>query len=157
MQAQAPLAPYVGLWTCLHGFAPDELSALTGQRQVVRLHLMRNTVHLVSARDCLDWRTLFYPMHAADFRAHFRHGIGGVDRDALLRQAARLLAERPRTRSELGNGMWQGTWQIPGQCLRIQPFTTLPPADRDALLAEAAQLCAFVFPQASCDIVIGEP
>jgi hypothetical protein len=23
---------------------------------VVLLHLMRNTVHLVSARDCLDWR-----------------------------------------------------------------------------------------------------
>ncbi|MFI7693568.1 DNA glycosylase AlkZ-like family protein [Nonomuraea sp. NPDC049655] len=41
MQSQAPLAPYVGLWTRLRGFAPDELSALTGQRQVVRLHLMR--------------------------------------------------------------------------------------------------------------------
>ena len=27
---------------------------LTGQRQAVRLHLMRNTVHLVSARDCLE-------------------------------------------------------------------------------------------------------
>jgi hypothetical protein len=37
-------------------FAPDELSALTEERQVVRLHLMRNTVHLVSVRDCLDWR-----------------------------------------------------------------------------------------------------
>ncbi|MBV9450214.1 MAG: AlkZ family DNA glycosylase [Streptosporangiaceae bacterium] len=102
MQSQAPLAPYLGLWTRLRDFAPDELSALTEQRQVVRLHLMRNTVHLVSARDCLDWRALFYPLHAADFSAHFRHGTQGVDRDALLRQAERLLAERPRTRTELG-------------------------------------------------------
>jgi hypothetical protein len=50
MQSQAPLAPYVGLWTRLQGFAPDELSALTEEHQVIRLHLMRNTVHLVSAR-----------------------------------------------------------------------------------------------------------
>jgi hypothetical protein len=54
------------------GFAPDELSALIEARQVVRLHLMRNTVRLVSARDCLDWRALFTPLYAAEFRAHFR-------------------------------------------------------------------------------------
>ena len=102
MQSQAPLAPYVGLWTRLQDFAPVELSALTEERQVVRLHLMRNTVHLVSARDCLDWRALFYPLHAAEFSAHFRRGTEGVDRDALLRQAKGLLEEQPRTRSELG-------------------------------------------------------
>ena len=102
MQAQAPLAPYVGLWTRIQGFAADELSALTEQRQVVRLHLMRTTVHLVSARDCLDWRTLFCQLHAADFSAHFGHGAGAVDLTALVRQAQRLLEERPRTRAELG-------------------------------------------------------
>jgi hypothetical protein len=102
MQSQAPLAPYLGLWTRLQDFRLSELSALTEERQVVRLHLMRNTVHLVSARDCLDWRALFYPLHAAVFSAHFRHGTHGVDRDALLSEAKRLLAERPRTRAELG-------------------------------------------------------
>jgi hypothetical protein len=102
MQSQAPLAPYLGLWTRLRDFDPDELSQLTGQRQVVRLHLMRNTVHLVSARDCLDWRGLFRERHAADFRAHYPRGTGGVDTDAVLVQARRLLEERPRTRGELG-------------------------------------------------------
>jgi hypothetical protein len=102
MQSQAPLAPYVGLWTRLRDFAPDELSALIEQRQVVRVHLMRNTVHLVTARDCLDWRALFAPLHAADFRAHFRRGIDGVELEELLRLAAALLAEQPRTRDELG-------------------------------------------------------
>jgi hypothetical protein len=321
MQAQAPLAPYVGLWTRLQDFAPDELSALIDQRQVVRLHLMRNTVHLVSARDCLDWRALFYPLHAAEFSAHFRHGTEGVDRDALLGQANRLLEEQPRTRGELGqllaerwpdadpgalahaathhialcqvpprgiwgkngpaawapveswlgrplhpvpvdalvtrylgafgpatvadiqlwsgltqlrevverlplrrfhgeagqalydlpsaprpaedmpapprllpeydnlllshkertrvipgkhpvplppgngakagtflvDGMWQGTWQIRDQALRVQPFTKLHPADRDALLIEAAQLCAFVAPHAKHDVILEKP
>ncbi|WP_182902313.1 winged helix DNA-binding domain-containing protein [Microbispora sp. H10830] len=102
MQSQAPLAPYVELWTRLQNFAADELSTLTEQRQVVRLHLMRNTVHLVSARDCLDWRPLFHPLHAARFSGHFRHGTQGVNRDALLRQAKRLLEEQPRIRAELG-------------------------------------------------------
>jgi hypothetical protein len=288
---------------------------------VVRLHLMRNTVHLVSARDCLDWRAVFYPLHAAQFSAHFRRGAEGVDRDALLSEAKRLLREQPRTRAELGrllaerwpdadpgtlayaathnialcqvpprgiwgkngpaawapveswlgaplrsvpvdalvlrylgafgpasvadiqlwsgltrlgevverlpmrefrgeagqalydlpdaprpsedvpapprflpeydnvllshkdrtrviletrsvplppgngasggtflvDGMWQGTWQIRDHTLRIQPFTRLRRADRDALLAEAAELRAFVAPQAKYDIVLDKP
>lgn len=102
MQSQAPLAPYVGLWSRVRDFAVDELSTLTERRQVVRLTMMRNTVHLVSADDCLDWRTLFHPLHAAQFRGHFRHGTEGVDRAELLGQAQRLLTEQPRTRAELG-------------------------------------------------------
>ncbi len=102
MQSQAPLAPYVGLWTRLSGFDARELSALTEQRRVVRLHLMRTTVHLVSARDCLDWRTLFHPLHAADFGAHFGRGLDGVDLAALIALGRRLLEESPRTRAELG-------------------------------------------------------
>jgi Winged helix DNA-binding domain len=321
LQSQAPLAPYVGLWTRLRDFTPDELSTLTEDRRVVRLHLMRNTVHLVSARDCLDWRALFYPLHSAEFSAHFRRGIEGVDRDALLNEARRLLEERPRTRAELGkalahrwpradpsalayavthhialcqvpprgvwgktgpsawspveswlgaplrsapvdslvlrylgafgpatvsdmqmwsgltrlaevverlplrtfrgeagqtlydlpdaprpaedvpapprflpeydnlllshkdrsrvivdhravplppgtgarsgtflvDGVWQGTWQIRDRTLRIQPFATLRHADREALLGEAVQLCAFVAPQAKHDVVLHQP
>jgi hypothetical protein len=102
LQAQAPLAPYVGLWTRLKDFAPQELSELIEGRRAVRLHLMRNTVHLVSAEDCLNWRALFSPLLAAEFETRFRSGVLGVDREALLQQAERLLTERPQTRAELG-------------------------------------------------------
>jgi hypothetical protein len=98
MQSQAPLAPYVGLWTRLRDFTPGELSGLTERREVVRLHLMRTTVHLVSARDCLNWRLLFHPLHAADFGAHFGRPVDGE----VLACARRLLDVRPRTRAELG-------------------------------------------------------
>jgi hypothetical protein len=54
MQAQAPNPPYVGLWTRLEGFYPDQLARLILERHAVRVALMRNTVHLVSARDCLN-------------------------------------------------------------------------------------------------------
>jgi hypothetical protein len=53
-------------------------------------------------------------------------------------------------------GRWQGTWQTRDRTLRIQPFTRLRRTDRDALLAEAAQLSAFVAP-AGHDIVLDEP
>jgi hypothetical protein len=102
MQAQAPLAPYVGLWTRLQDFDPRELSDLTQNRRVVRLHLMRNTVHLVSARDALDWRALFSPLLAREYEGHFRGGTDGTKLDRLLDEARRLLEERPRTRAELG-------------------------------------------------------
>jgi Winged helix DNA-binding domain len=95
MQSQAPLAPYVGLWTRLRDFAPESLSTLTEQRKVVRIHLMRATVHLVSARHALEWRPLFDPPLDRVFRGDF-------DRAAVARRAATLLAERPRTRAELG-------------------------------------------------------
>ena len=51
MQAQAPNPPYVGLWTRLEGFHPDQLARLILERRAVRIALQRNTVHLVSARD----------------------------------------------------------------------------------------------------------
>jgi winged helix DNA-binding protein len=102
MQSQAPLAPYVGLWTRLLDFAPSELATLAEERQVVRLQLMRNTVHLVRARDALDWAALFGRLQTAEYNANFRAGVEGVDLALLLGEASRLLAERPRSRAELG-------------------------------------------------------
>ena len=104
MQAQAPDPPYVGLWTRLEGFHPDELARLITSRSAVRIALMRNTVHLVSARDCLKLRPLVQSvldrgLHAN--RAH-RAGIEGVDIEALVAAGRALLEERPRTAKELG-------------------------------------------------------
>ena len=39
LQAQAPLAPYVGLWTRLAGFGHEDLKELLTERSVVRAHL----------------------------------------------------------------------------------------------------------------------
>ena len=52
MQAQAPFAPYYGLWSRLDGFTGDELSCLLTDRKAVRVVLMRGTIHLVTADDC---------------------------------------------------------------------------------------------------------
>ena len=104
MQAQAPNPPYVGLWTRLAGFHHDELAHLILDRRAVRIALMRNTVHLVTARDCLTLRPLVQPVFGRGLyanRAH-RSGIEGVDIEALVAAGRALLEERPRTAKELG-------------------------------------------------------
>jgi hypothetical protein len=104
MQAQAPDPPYVGLWTRLEGFYPDELVRLILDRRAVRIALMRNTVHLVSARDCLALRPLVRPVIDRGLRANRaqREGVEGVDLEALSAAGRALLEERPRTARELG-------------------------------------------------------
>ena len=109
MQSQAPLAPYVGLWTRLRDFVPEDLSQLTSERRVVRVHLMRTTVHLVGARDCLDWHAHFQRRHTAAFAPHHR-GLT-VDPAELRAETVRLLDEAPRTRADLGRllaARWPG-------------------------------------------------
>src|SRR5258706_237227 len=103
MQAQAPLAPYVGLWTRLEGFRTDELGQLIGERRAVRASLMRRTVHLVTGRDCLSLRSLMQPMLVSGFPSSpFARNLVGVDMPALNEAGRALLEERPRTRVQLG-------------------------------------------------------
>ena len=53
MQAQLPMNPYVGLWSRLDRFQPEPLATLLEERRVVRIVVMRATIHLVTADDCL--------------------------------------------------------------------------------------------------------
>ena len=102
MQAQAPLSPYVGLWSRLSDFDQVELAALLVERRAVRTWVMRSTIHLVTA---VDVRTLWPIMHPVVERAwrstHFARDVAGVDPAEILSLGQRLVEERPRTRAEL--------------------------------------------------------
>ena len=103
MQAQVPNSPYVGLWTRLEGFQSGELADLITERRAVRLGLMRNTIHLVTARDCLTLYPLFLAVLGRTLKSsHFGRNLVGVDMSAVVAEARVLLQEKPRTLSELG-------------------------------------------------------
>jgi Winged helix DNA-binding domain len=110
MQAQVPNSPYVGLWTRIDGFQPSELADLISKRRAVRLGLMRNTIHLVTARDCLALYPLFQGVLERTLKtSHFGRNLVGVDMSAVVAQAGALMEEKPRTFSQLGTLM-QRTW-----------------------------------------------
>jgi hypothetical protein len=133
MQSQAPLAPYVGLWTRISGFQPAELAGLMTERAAVRASLMRYTLHLVTARDYLALRPIFGPLLAQRFRSSpFRRNLVGVDLDELARLARGLIEERPRTAAELGRNLaerWPGrdTLSLSAAVGHLVPLVQVPP------------------------------
>ena len=134
MQAQAPAPPYLGLWTRLEDFRPDELARLILERRAVRIALMRNSVHLVSASDCLALRPLMQPVFDRGLystRANRAH-LEGLDIEVLIAAGRALLEERPRTAKELGE-LLQGRWpdHDPASLARairhLVPLVQVPP------------------------------
>ncbi|WP_424923704.1 winged helix DNA-binding domain-containing protein [Amycolatopsis acidicola] len=107
LQAQAPFPPYFGLWSRLHGFAPDDLGRLLLDRSAVRLALMRGTVHLVTASDSLFLRPLVQPLLDRDLRTNTTHAgaLKDLDLGRLAKEARAILAERACTGAELGKAL----------------------------------------------------
>jgi DNA glycosylase AlkZ-like len=103
LQAQVPQNPYVGLWSRLERFKPGELSGLLVDRLVVRIVVMRATLHLVTASDCLLVRPLMQPVLDQELARHPQFGpeLANVDIGQVLAFARPLLAARAHTGAEL--------------------------------------------------------
>jgi hypothetical protein len=102
LQAQTPHTWYVGLWSRLAGFDPVAVGELLERRELVRLPVMRSTIHLVTAPDALALRPLTQAVIERSTMGTFGRQLAGVDRDALVAAARELVADRPRIASELG-------------------------------------------------------
>ena len=102
LQAQATLPPYVGLWSRIEGFDPDELGRMLANRKVVRLTLMRGTVHLVTARDARVLRPLVQNVVERSHKGAFGRRMGGAKPEKLAAAVEELLAVEPLGARELG-------------------------------------------------------
>ena len=106
LQAQEPQEPFVGLWSRVRGFDPAVLSDLLVRRCVVRAHLMRRTVHLVTAPDALAWRARHGAMLRQRVLGAYRRELAGVDLDELAAAGRELLADgEPRTMSDVARAL----------------------------------------------------
>ncbi|GAA3521254.1 hypothetical protein FHR32_006294 [Streptosporangium album] len=102
LQAQEPQEPFVGLWSRLRAFDPAVLSDLLVRRGVVRTHLMRRTVHLLTAEDTLAWRARHDTMLRQRVLGTYRRELAGVDLDELAAAGREMMADNePRSMAEL--------------------------------------------------------
>ena len=104
MQAQAPFAPYYGLWSRLDSFTGEELSGLLSSRKAVRIVLMRGTIHLVTAKDCHRLRPLVQPALDRMLKANATHGrpLAAIEVSAVVEAARQLLDAEALTPGEIG-------------------------------------------------------
>ena len=105
LQAQEPLEPYAGLWSRLQDFRPAELVDLLESRRAVRTLMMRRTLHLLSADDCVAMRPLFRAMLVQKVRSGLGRRLDGVDLDELAAAGRPLFHERPQILNEVARAV----------------------------------------------------
>jgi len=135
LQSQSPNPPYIGLWSRLARFERSMLERALAQRRLVRLALMRSTLHLVTARDALAWRPLLSIVGMRGLQASRGRLLQGLDLGEVAARAAALLAEQPLNSWQLGQALaahWPGRGpDALAQVARAHlPLAQLPPAGR---------------------------
>ncbi|MDQ0753503.1 hypothetical protein QF034_007734 [Streptomyces africanus] len=134
LQAQEPQEPFIGLWSRLRAFDPAVLSELLTGRRVVRTHLMRRTVHLVTADDLVAWRARHDAMLRQRVLGTYRRELEGVDLGELAAAGRQVMADgQPRSMGDLARavaGRWPAAGLRPlGEMLvaGLLPMVQLPP------------------------------
>ncbi|WP_406221253.1 winged helix DNA-binding domain-containing protein [Streptomyces canus] len=125
LQAQNVKPPYYALAARLDGFAPEELSELMADREVVRIVTMRSTIHTHTAEDCLSLRPLVQPARDREL-INFRKGLQGVDLDRLAVLARELVEAEPRTMKQLREALLTEWPDADPQALAIAARCKLP-------------------------------
>ncbi len=102
LQAQENLSPFVSLAARLDGFDPHEVTRGLEDRSLVRLLVMRGTVHLLAADD-VGLRTWTAPVHEREVAVSTAVGPAReIDRAAFLAALDAALADGPRPQRDLG-------------------------------------------------------
>jgi hypothetical protein len=133
LQTQDSRSGYVGLWSRLEGFERDDLTRALERRKVVQGHVMRITVHMVSAKDYWLFTEGIREPRRESWRKSHATRVDLARMPRLARRVEAALAAGPRLRREVahelgidgttwtGTGMWvdllrappSGTWARP--------------------------------------------
>jgi len=109
LQAQTTHSWYAGLWARLEKFDPEQVVTLMQDRELVRIALMRSTIHLVTADDALTMRPLVQSVGERSFASNWARNLPGVDLAEVVAAGVAVLEEQPMTFSDLGKRLTE-TW-----------------------------------------------
>lgn len=101
LQAQLPVAPYIGLWARLIDFKREDLADRIENRTVVKATLMRATLHLFTVEDYLRLRATLQPALDRGLESITRRRGKDLNFERILATAERFVAEQPRTFAEI--------------------------------------------------------
>jgi len=120
LQAQTPHSWYAGLFARIRDFDASAASDLLEARDLVRIVVMRSTIHLLTVRDAYGLRPLIQPVLDRGLQSSFRKRLDGVDQEAVLDASRELFADRePLTFKEIGARL-AGRWpDIDAQALSM--------------------------------------
>jgi Winged helix DNA-binding domain len=128
---------------------------LISEKHAVRLALLRNTVHLVTARDCLRLRGLFQPFLERSLQSSvFARNLVGLNLKPVIQEATKLMKEKPRTLAELRT-LLQRRWpdrdanSLAYAIRHVLPLVQLPP--RGVWGKSSAPICT------TAELWLGQP
>src|ERR1700674_5153831 len=101
IQAQTPQSWYLTFWSRLSDFDPIAAGQLLEDRRLVRMPLMRSTIHLVTDDDALVMRAFTQPTIDRSLRGTWARRLEGIDLAELTTEARGFLAAAPGTPTEL--------------------------------------------------------
>lgn len=133
LQAQDVLPPYLSLWSRLVDFDPAEVSTALEERTSVRVLLMRGTIHLVTAADCLELRPLVQGMLDKITRnSALSRDAAAVSREKLASAGRQALRDGPKTLDELAATLARSFPGYPPRALantlrEMCPLVQVPP------------------------------
>ena len=133
LQAQTTHTWYVALQNRLRSPDPHEMGRLLTEGALVRMSLMRSTLHLVTPQEARWLRGTTGEVMARDLE-NGSHGkaTAGMDRSAVLDMARKVLEEEPITPKRLGERLAEHWPGVPGPHLSyvvrcLLPVVQVPP------------------------------
>nr|WP_084478956.1 winged helix DNA-binding domain-containing protein [Nocardia jejuensis] len=103
LQAQDMLPPFVASWSRIADFDPETISAGLEERALVRITLMRGTIHLVTPPDALRIAPHIQPeLEKIPFRKGFNFGaMIGLDPEQVRIHGEAVLGEQPMSAAQM--------------------------------------------------------
>jgi hypothetical protein len=126
MQAQLPQAPFIGLWTRLPNFQRRDLAELIANHSVIKVTLMRATLHLVTADDYRLLRGALQPALEKASGSIVKRREQAFELDEVLAAAKLFIDEAPRSFAEISTMLSERWPEVDVGSMRYSVRTHLP-------------------------------